>query len=337
MTYGRFNSPLEGVLTGVMELFRRKTSIRPINDQDRLDGKTVVVTGSNSGVGFAVAIEMAKRGANLIMACRSGIPEKGEEVKELSGSDQVRMEKIDLSDAASIHAFCGRLKEQDVQIDIIICNAGVATPGSRKTKQGVDEMFMVNYLSKYVLLNRLLRDGTIPNAVFGNNAKMGERPRIIFTSSDSHQKASPIDFDTLGVYEAYGVSKGIGNYSYFKLVLNTFVTELSRRLNPNDQVDVSVHAICPGPVATNIARDAPPALKGLLKIIFRFFFLRPDQSTPPFIYFAAGTEVEGQTNLYLHMTNQKAMDEKCYLPEEGKKLWEKTVKLADGLTVSSQP
>ncbi len=332
-TYGRFNNPVEAVLTGVKEFISRKTNIRPLNEHDRLDGKVCVVTGANSGVGFAIALELARRGADLIMACRSGIPDAGEQVKALSGSDRVRMMKVDLSDLDSINQFCEKLQTEAGQIDVIICNAGVAPARSRRTPQGLDEMYMVNYEAKFILLNTLLRSGVIPNDVFGGNGRAAgeERPRILFTSSDSHRNASTIDFDALGVYRDLGVTGAMNNYSYYKLVLNTFATELSRRLNPGETTDVSVHAICPGPVNTNIIRNAPFLLRGLLRFIFWVGFQSPEKAAPPLVYMACAREEEGLTNQYLHMMARKRMDEKCYDPEAGKLLWERSEAVWQGM------
>lgn len=324
--HGRFKNPVEAVLTGVVEYFRRETNIRPLEDSDRLDGKKCLITGANSGIGFAIAVDLAKRGADLIMACRSGIPEAGEKVKALSGSETVEMLRVDLSDAVSIHQLCDQLKTRGEQLDVVICNAGIGSPMAKPTKQGIELMLMVNYVAKFVFLKRLLQDGIIPNAVFGKNAHpVGEdRPRILFTSSDSHRNASAINFDQLGVLKKYSVSEGIGLYSYYKLVLNTFATELSRRLNPDGNIDVAVHAICPGPVDTNIVRDAPQPLKAFLKLIFKLFFQKPENAAPPLVYMACANDVEGSTNRYLHMMAEKRMDEKCYDLEAGKQLWERT-------------
>lgn len=323
--HGRFKNPVEAVLTGVVEYFKRETNIRPLRENDRLDGKKCLITGANSGIGYAIALELAMRGADLIMACRSGIPEAGEKIRAASGSQTVEMMKVDISDATSIHELCDQLKERGVQLDVVICNAGIGSPMAQPTKQGIERMLMVNYVAKFVFLNHLLLDGTIPNAAFAQNARTaGDRPRIIFTSSDSHRNASAINFEQLGVLKKYSVSEGIGLYSYYKLVLNTFATELSRRLNPNGSTDVAVHAVCPGPVNTNIIRDAPQPLRAFLKLIFTLFFQKPEKAAPPLVYMACAPEVEGQTNTYLHMMAEKRMDEKCYDAEAGQRLWDRT-------------
>lgn len=328
MAQGRFKNPVEAVLTGVKDFAQRKNNVRELTEADRLDGKTCVVTGANSGVGFAIAEQFARRGAHLIMACRSGQPEAGERIRELTGSDTVEMMHLDLTDVNAVSRFCEELKRK-APVDVMVCNAGVATPNARRTAHGIDEMFMVNYLAKFIMLNRLLKDGAIPNSIFAGNARPAgeDRPRIVFTSSDSHRDSDPIDFEELGVFQNYSVNGGISRYSYYKLVLNTFAAELSRRLNPEPQapVDVAVHAVCPGPVNTNIARDAPPLLKLFLKtFIFNLFFQSPAKAAPPLVYMACAREEEGLTTQYLHMMRRREMDEKCYNPEMGRRLWERS-------------
>lgn len=329
-THGRFRNPVEAVLVGVWEFLRRKKNIRPLQDSDRLDGLTCLITGASSGVGYALALELARRGARLILACRSGIPQVGEQIKKLSGNEQVEMLHVDLADLRSVHLLADTLRDRAEQLDIVHCNAGVTPPRARKTPQGLDEMFTVNYLSTFLLLNRLLKDGVIPNAAFAANPKKGApRPRIIITSSDSHRNASAIDFGELGVYRDYGVRGSINNYSYFKLILNTFATELSGRLKNGDEVDASVHTVCPGPVNSNIIRDAPPILRSFMRFIFTFFFQTPTKAAPPLVYLACAPEIEGQTNLYLHMMAQKRMDEKVYDEAAGRRLWIRSEELLE--------
>lgn len=329
MGKGRFENPVEAVLTGVTDFIRRKPNVRPLAPTDRLDGKTCLITGANSGIGFAVAVEYGRRGANLILACRRDIQDTGARVKALSSAAKIEMLQVDLSDISSIHRFCDDLRDRAIQLDVIVCNAGVTPPRARKTTQGLEEMFTVNYLANFILLNRLLKDGVIPNAVFaGNSRPIGaSRPRVLLNSSDSHRGSTAIDVELLGVYEDYGVRKAIQLYGYYKLVLNTFATELSRRLNPDGVVDVSVFPLCPGPVNTNIIRDAPPLLKGFMQFIFSIFFQAPDKATPPFVHLACAPEMEGRTNCYLHMMTEKRMDEKVYDPEIGERLWERSVEL----------
>lgn len=322
MSHGRFKSPVEAVLTGLKDLFGKQDLEDRFNPSDRIEGKTCLVTGANSGLGFATAVQLAQRGGRVIMACRSGIPDAGEKVKQLSGSDHITMMRVDLSDIAEIHKFCDEIRDKNISLDLVILNAGVTPPKARRTKQGLDEMFMVNYLANFILMHRFLKDGVIPNQAFAGNAHPeGDRPRVLFISSDSHQGASAIDYEEFGKYFDYGVSKAINNYSYFKLVLNTFAVELSKRLNDKDKIDVSVNVMCPGPVNTNIARDAPTFLKAFIKLIFLLFFRSPMKAARPVTYLCCSPDLEGKSTEYLHMFNQKKMDEKCYDSLEGTKLW----------------
>ena len=116
MPQGRFKNPVEAVLTGIKDFANRKSNVRPLNESDRLDGKVCMVTGANSGVGYAVALDFAKRGAHLIMACRSGIPEAGEKIKAESGSDKVEMMQVDLSDVPSINNLADQLRDRNIPV-----------------------------------------------------------------------------------------------------------------------------------------------------------------------------------------------------------------------------
>jgi NAD(P)-dependent dehydrogenase (short-subunit alcohol dehydrogenase family) len=335
MAEGRFDNPIIAALAGVGDFFRKQELANQLKNTDRIDGKTCLVTGANSGLGFALAVDLARRGGRVIMACRRQIPEAGEKVIELSGSKNIEMRYLDLCRIDVIHAFCDNLKKENIQIDIVILNAGVALPKSRKTESGMEELFMVNYLSNVILTTRMLQDGTIPNSMISDNRK--NRPsRIIFISSDSHQGSSLVDYEEFGKFIEYGVSKGMEYYSYYKLVANTYFTELSRRLN-NDKIDVAVNIICPGPVNTNIVKEAPWLLRKMLRGIFYFIFKSPENAAKAVVYMAVSDDYEGKTNEYLHMFNRKEMDPKVYITEEGSKLWDKTYNLLNSIDTNGLP
>ena len=320
-THGRFDNPVVAALAGFWDLFRKQQLSDRLTENDRFDGKTCLITGANSGLGFALAVEIAKRGGHVIMAGRSAIPGAGEKVKKLSGSDKVEMMYLDLSKIDTIYNFISKLSIANIKFDITILNAGVALPKARKTDSGLEEMFLVNYLSNVILTNLL-----IDNKIIDLEANKTFRPRIIFISSDSHQGSSRIDFNEFGTYYDYGPSKGISDYSYFKLVLNTYAVELSRRIN-KDGVKASVLVICPGPVHSNIVKEAPFLLRVTLKAIFRVIFRSPKKAALPVVYMAISPDYEGRTGEYQHMFKEKRMDEKVYDPEDGRKLWEASVAL----------
>lgn len=325
MASGRFDNPIVAAMAGFRDFFGKQDLAERLKDTDSAAGKTILVTGANSGLGFALSVDFAKRGGHVIMACRRQIPEAGERARVKSGSDKITMKFLDLSDIHSIHCFCDELKAENISLDIVILNAGVALPKARKADKGIEEMFLVNYLSNVILTSRLLADGTIPNRSFAGNQRK-DRARIIFVSSDSHQGSSYVDYDEFGEYIDYGISKGMEYYSYYKLVANTFFTELSRRLN-RDELDVIVHVICPGPVNSNIVKEAPWLLRNILRGIFYFIFKSPAEAARPVVYMAISDDYNDKTNEYLHMFNSKKMDPKIYEEKEGNKLWTRSFEL----------
>ncbi len=332
MSHGRFDNPVVAALAGFWDLFRKQDLSDKLTDDDRFDGKTLMVTGANSGLGFAIAVEAARRGARVIMAGRSKIPEAGEKVKKLSGSDQVEMRYLDLSRIGSIHDFVNNLDADGIKLDVAILNAGVALAKARKTESGLEEMFFVNYLSNVILTNLL-----IDRKVIDLNREQGEwKPRVLFISSDSHQGSSAVDYEEFGKFYEYGPSKGISDYSYFKFILNTYATELSRRVNP-DGIKAGINVMCPGPVHSNIIKEAPFLLRVTLKGIFRVIFRSPAKACLPVIYMSVSDDYEGVTNRYQHMFKPKEMDPKVYNPEEGKKLWERSVSLWKSVDPEARP
>lgn len=322
MAEGRFTNPVIATLAGFRDFFSRQKLASRFSDKDRADGMTILITGANSGLGFALAVAFAKRGGRVIMAGRSKIPEAGEGVKNRSGSEKVEMRYLDLSNIGSIHQFVQSLVRDGIVIDVCILNAAVALPGSRVTFTGQDEMFLVNYLSNVLLTQLVIKKSVIKQQDSGTPGKM------LFISSDSHQGASYIDYDEFGRYFDYGVSKAISNYSYFKLVLNTYATELSKRIN-NHSVKLSINVICPGPVHSNIIKEAPWFLRMILKGIFRIVFKSPARAARAVVYMALSADYSGTTNEYLHMFNPKKMDSKVYEAEEGKKLWIRSMELLE--------
>jgi NAD(P)-dependent dehydrogenase (short-subunit alcohol dehydrogenase family) len=319
MSHGRFDNPVVAALAGFWDIFRKQENAEKFNDSHRFEGKTCIVTGANSGLGFALAVEMARRGAHVIMAGRSRIPEAGEQVKKKSGSDKVEMRYLDLSKIGTIHDFVDGLVKDGIRPEVTILNAGVALPKARMTESGQDEMFLVNYLSNVILTNLLISKGVIP---VQNDIAM--KPRIIFISSDSHQGSSAIDYSEFGRFYDHGVSKGIENYSYFKLILNTYAVEFSKKVNP-DKVNIGVNVICPGPVHSAIIKEAPLPLRMVLGVIFRIIFRSPATAALPVVYMAVSSDYEGKSGEYLHMFNPKKMDPKVYLPEEASRLWKESL------------
>jgi NAD(P)-dependent dehydrogenase (short-subunit alcohol dehydrogenase family) len=316
----KYNSPLQATFKGISDLFKKRERVGALGSDERLDGKLVMITGSSSGLGLAVAKQLAALGAEVIMAVRSGIPEKGDEVKIATGNKNVHMLHVDLADFDSIANMARQVKKQFGKIDILICNAAVVVKEARKTKHGLDEMLTVNYLAKFYLVNALLKEDCF-------DTKGAELPRIIFVSSESHRNPEQFEWDTFGQFKEHKMAKTVERYGYYKLLMTTFSQELERRLNPNEKPNYSVFALCPGPVNSNIAREAPAIVQPLMKLVFRIFFRSPEDAAEPVVYLAASKDLEGKPKDYFFLMSRKPVDEKAADPENGKRLWELTDRL----------
>ena len=227
-----YGNPLTATLYGIADLFRKKEVIGEIRDSDRLDGQTALITGANSGLGRATAIDLARRGARIVMACRSGIPEAGEEVRRISGNNQIEMVKLDLADPESIDACCEKIRKRELTLDRVILNAGVVPRKPQRTKLGHEMMFGVHYVGNRRFVDRLLADGSIPNNRFARepNGRSDNPPRIVFVSSETHRSGTPLDFATLGEFVDYGTMASIAQYGHSKLAMSVYARELGRRL-----------------------------------------------------------------------------------------------------------
>ncbi len=320
-----YKNPFSATLEGISAVFTKQQKVGTLTTSERLEGKTVLVDGASSGLGLAIAERMARRGARVIMACRSGIPEKGEMLKKKTGSQHIEMVQVDFSDLSSIRNLIVALKERFAPFDIVISNAAMVPAQSRKTPQGLEEMFMVNYLSKFIFINGLIRE----NAVRTGN---GTVPRIIFVSSESHRHPPEFDWEGFGKYKEYGMKKTVEYYGYYKLLLTTYAAELSRRLNGDGRPPVSVFALCPGPVNSSIAREAPGLVQPIMKLVFALFFKSPAKASEPVEYLAVSKNQEGKTFDYLFKMSRKDIDVKAAEAENGRRLWELSEQLVQKIS-----
>ncbi|MDE0292277.1 MAG: SDR family NAD(P)-dependent oxidoreductase [Candidatus Dadabacteria bacterium] len=309
---------IDAIIIAIRDLAQPKVSeVNPVPKHVRIDGKTCLITGANSGLGRAAAAELARRGANMILACRPGHTKTCDEIKRLSGSENVEMMEVDLSDLRSVHRLCDQLSSRNVKIDIAVLNAGLALQKATRTPQGYETMFTVHFLASRVMIDRWLKDGVIRPS-----GQAGETPRIIFVSSEAHRSSHTIDFDRLGEFTDYKPGEGFKYYGISKLVMCTFATELSRRLNTGGRTEVAVHSMCPGGVATNISRETPFILKPLVNPLLRYFFQSPQEAIGPVIYLCCAEEAGTDTGIYLHLMQRKSVSPAAADEKNGTRLWE---------------
>ncbi|HYB98665.1 MAG TPA: SDR family NAD(P)-dependent oxidoreductase [Candidatus Limnocylindrales bacterium] len=311
-------NPVSATLRGLRDVRTEGRSLAPLEDDERIDGRTVLVTGANRGLGRAVTEALVRRGGRVVMACRSGIPDAGEEVKQATGSSFVAMRHVDMADLRTVDALVDGLDRDGTVLDVLVLNAGVVPRRARRTEQGLELMFGVNYLANVALVERLLAAGLL--RVGGK-----DRPRIVFVSSESHRDAGPVRVEDLGRFAAYGAMGGMKVYGYSKLLLTTYAMHLSRRLGQK----AGVHACCPGPVDSDIAREAPVWIKPLLRPVMRRFFRAPAEAAAPVVYLCCARALDASTGRYLHLMMEKAPDPAATDPQAGERLLHESMRLIE--------
>jgi len=222
-----------------------------------LAGKTFVITGANTGIGKITAAELARRGAHVILACRT--PSKAQpvidEIKRTTGNDHVELVALDLGDLSSVRAAATEILARNLPIHGLINNAGLAARGT--TKDGFELTFGTNHLGHY-LFTRLLLD----------RLKQAGAARIVNVSSNSHYRAKSIDW--AAQQRPTKSISAVTEYEVSKLANVLFTKELARRL---EGTGVTTYAVHPGVVATDVWRRVPPPLRWLVKR----FMLTPEQ------------------------------------------------------------
>ena len=204
-------------------------------------GKSVIITGSNTGIGYFMAKALASKGANVIMACRN--LEKAEisklRILEEFPNSSITAKKLDLADLSSVEAFATNFSDENNQLDVLINNAGVMIPPKSRTKDGFELQFGTNHLGHFALTGRLLE--TL------NKTKSS---RIITVSSIAHN-AGRLDFKDLN-----GINKKYRKWEFYsqsKIANLVFSLELSRRLKKANSGVFSL-ASHPGYSATDLQR-----------------------------------------------------------------------------------
>lgn len=206
----------------------------------KLDGKIVIVTGANSGIGFAVARELAQRNATVILACRnlSKAQFAIEKIKSATKNSHLIPMELDLASLKSIRTFVKKFKSNFENLDILINNAGISNSHPTKHELTSDDLeihFGVNYLGHFYLTNLLL-----------DHLEKSKPSRVVVVSSKLHEKGE-IHLDDLNSLNQSHKSL----YPNSKLANAYFCRELAKRTVDKG---IDVFAVCPGFVYTNLFR-----------------------------------------------------------------------------------
>ena len=249
-------------------------------------GKTVVVTGGNSGIGLETAAALATMGARVLVAARNA--DKGRAaVADISrrndGHAQVQLVVFDLADLASVRRGAAEILEQAPRLDVLVNNAGLVLSDRRETVDGYEATFAVNHLGPFLLTNLLL-----------DRMRESAPARVVNVASMAHASARKgIPFDDLQSRQRY---RGMRVYGQSKLANILFTLELARRLEGSAVTANSLH---PGTVRTGYGADGDA--RGFLALGLKLsgpFFLTPAKGAQTSIYLASSPEVEGVSGQY---------------------------------------
>jgi len=275
-----------------------------------MEGKTCIITGANSGIGKATAIELAKMNATLVLLCRD--KERGEsaqkEIIELTGNNNVDLIFCDLSSQKEIRNFVAEFKRKYQDLHVLINNAGVMLSKKTQSVDGFEMNFAVNHLAPFLLTNLLL-----------DILKKSAPSRIVNVGSAAHRMGK-IDFEDLQRENKKGRLMGL--YGSSKLAMTLVSYELSRRLEGSN---VTVNVLHPGLINTNLGRDRSSTSQGFAKK----FFKSPEVGAETSIFLASSLEVEGITGKYYAKKKAKPSSKESYNEEYAKKLWEISEKMTN--------
>lgn len=225
------------------------------NDIPDLKGKTALVTGANSGLGFSTARALAARGAQVILGCRDARKAETAMTAIRTSVPDAKLEFLpgDLSDQSSVRSAAELLKSRHSRLDIQVNNAGIMTLPYTKTKDGFEMLLGTNYLGHFALTGQLLE---LTRSTPGS--------RIVTVTSLS-ERVGKLPLDDLN-WEKSGYSRR-GAYARSKLANLVFALELGRRLRKAGSNTISV-AAHPGYSATNIVYGGVDAQRSILRSIW---------------------------------------------------------------------
>lgn len=278
---------LVGVAVGVYLLRKyRERKWGVCKSVRRMDGKIVIVTGANSGIGKETARNLAARGAIVIMACRNkqASMEALRDIRTSTGDGDLIMMDLDLGDLESIRKFCTNFLEKFQHLDVLVNNAGVFVPpvDRQKTKDGFEINMGVNHFGHFLLTHLLL-----------DRIKQTPNSRIVIVSSALYTSGQ-IDFDNLDAEKGWNPKPRNALYSNSKLANILHAQELHRRLSGTG---VNIYALCPGFVYTGLMRYSAAKINFFKKLCFApiiFMFMRTaKQGAQTSIHCCASEELDG--------------------------------------------
>jgi NAD(P)-dependent dehydrogenase (short-subunit alcohol dehydrogenase family) len=268
-----------------------------------LAGKIALITGANTGIGRVTALELAKQGAQLFLACRSAQRTQAvlEEIRVDGGKAELLA--LELDDFASIRQCTKTFLARGLPLHLLINNAGLA--GARGcTKAGFELAFGVNHLGHFLFTQLLL-----------DRIKASAPARIVTVASKAHYRARGIDWQA--VREPTRTAIGLHEYGVSKLANVLFSAELGRRLAGSGVTTYSLH---PGVVATEVWRSVPWPLGWLLKLAMT----SPEKGARTTLHCATSAIAAAETGLYYDECSPKTPSRAARDAALAKTLWDRS-------------
>lgn len=286
--------------------FGAKSTAEEVTEGLDLSGRTALVTGCNSGLGYETMRVLALRGAHVIGTGRT--LEKAQ-VACASIDGRTTPLALELGDFQSAVDCATAVQDLGLGLDMLICNAGINTFGELERVNGIEKIFVVNFLGHFVLVNRLLP-----------HMRDAGRGRIVHVSSRSAYRQAPaagIDFDNLRGEKSFDASEAYGRS---KLANALFSLELAGRLEGSG---VTSNAIHPGLVKTNIARTAPMVLRKAFDLLGPVIAKTPAQGAATQVYVATSPALAGVSGAYFEDCNPVRVSGRHYLNDGAmaRRLW----------------
>ena len=276
-----------------------------------MKGKTILITGANSGIGRAAAKDLASQGAEIIMVTRkseTGIEAK-EEIEEASNSKKIHQYTCDLASQKQIRLLSEQLHQDFNKIDILLNNAGIIKKKQELTEDKIEHTFAVNHLSHFLLTQLnidLLREA--------------ETARIINVSSMAHEWGK-INYKDINLEEKFSPLKA---YSQSKLANVLFTYELCRRVFKEG---ITANAVHPGMVGSRFGFSRNGSSTHWIMKAYQKIATRPEKGAETLIFLASSPQVDNKSGGYYVHSKAKTSSKASYDPDASTALWNMSLRM----------